>query len=275
MSASSSAPATTATAASAQGGFALLVLLGLVGVGSVGILLAVQSLVAPLAEVPARAERNMAVAEHAARFAFRSNGAFPTNLNGLAQAARLDPTADWRIDPWSPPLDLDYRRPTTGANVRSRGRDGRLNTSDDMQVLVPAESLVRVRQRGRLRLVRAVLVRSPFNFTATMGTDHATLRAALRDHAIARRAWLTADAATRVTLQATLTATAASVASLRSLHGCSPLPNRMVGTGGLMEQLGMPDSRCYDGFGRRLVRDSVLGVGANGYDRRRGTDDDM
>lgn len=259
-----------------QQGFALLALLALVGIGSVGLIFAVERFLPPLAGVPMRTENNLAVAERAARLAFRRNGAFPTDLTGLIAAADLDPNGAWRVDPWASPIDLNYRRQTTAANVRSRGRDARLGTADDVQATVPAESLVRARQRGRLRMLRAVLLRSPYSQAATMDeTTRDTMRVAMRDQAIARRSWLTADAGTRTVLQATLTATAATIASLRSIHACPPIPNRVVGAGGLMGQLGIPDTRAYDGLGRRLIRDVVLGTMSAGYDRRRGTNDDM
>lgn len=259
-----------------QRGFALLVLLGVVGFGSVGILLAVQSFLPPLADVPVRAERNLETVDRAARFAFRTGGAFPANLTALIAATHLDGNGDWRIDPWASPTDLDYRRVTAGANVRSRGRDKRLGTADDVAAVVLAEDLVRVRQRARLRLIRAVLSRSQYCSTPSMTpADHDAMRAAMRDQATSRRAWLTADAPTRVSLQATLTASAATIAALRSTHACPPIPNRVVGAGGLMGQLGMPDSRGVDGIGRRLLRDVTIGVVAAGFDRTGGTDDDM
>lgn len=259
-----------------QRGFALLVLMAIIGAGSLGILLAVQSATNPFAERPQRTERNLSVAERAARDAFRVSGAFPANVAALATAGHLDPNGTWRLDPWFAPNDLDYRNVTGGRRLRSRGPDRRLNTADDVSVVVAAEPLVRARQRGRLRLIRAVLLRSAYCLSGTMTpTDVATMRMAMHDHANARRAWLTADAATRTALQATLTASADTIATLRTTHGLSPLPNRVTGGSGLMSQIGMPDTRAIDGNRRALVADPVLGVLSRGYDRRRGTDDDM
>lgn len=257
-------------------GFALLVLLAVVGIGSVGIVVAMQRLVPSSSATAVDTERRFDTVARAARFAFRRSGAFPANLNSLAAAAGLDATDSWRTDPWLPPNDLNYRSAAAGLTLRGRGADRRLNTADDPRFVVATEDQMRARQRGRERMIRAVLLRSPYCFVATMSSsDRAAMRTAMRDHAIARRAWLTADAAARVALQATLTATAATVASLRSAYSRPNLPTRIVGAGGLMQQLGMPDSRANDGIGRRFVRHTPLGIVSQGADRTGGTDDDM
>jgi hypothetical protein len=259
-----------------QRGFALLVLLAIIGAGSFGLLLAVQATVGAFADRPLRTEQNLTTAGAAMRVAFRADGRFPTGLDALAGAAGLVVDGEWRRDPWFAPNDLDYRAVGTGRRVRSRGADRRLNTADDAAVVVAAEPLVRARQRGRLRLIRAVLLRSPYYLTGAMTSpDQATLRAALHDQANARRAWRTADAATRAALQATLTASAATVATLRLTYGLAALPTLATGGAGLMAQLGMPDGKAIDGNRRALVADPLLGVIALGYDRSRGTDDDM
>ncbi|MBL8750058.1 MAG: hypothetical protein JNK78_12915, partial [Planctomycetes bacterium] len=259
-----------------QRGFALLALLGLVGMFGIGALLVAQRLVPTSAQFADDAEDNVVTVERAARVAFRRNGAFPANLASLAAAAGLDSTARWRTDPWLPPTDLDWRRPSTGATVRSRGADRRLGTVDDVTATILAEDLVRARQRGRLRMLRAVLLRSQYFFAAGMGaTEIAAMRTAMHQNATARRSWVTADTTARVALQATLDDSAATIAGLRSAYSCPAIPTRIVGAGGLMTALGIPDSRAVDGIGRRLVRDVSLGVAATGYDRRRNTDDDM
>lgn len=254
----------------------MLAVLFLVGFGSLGVLIAAQAFLPATADVPERTERSLAVASDAARAAFRRNGAFPTNLDNLATAAGIDRRGAWRIDPWYSPNDVDYRRPSTGATVRSRGRDGRLATADDVQVAVFAEDLLRARQRGRLRILRAILLTSPYYHAATMSpADVAAMRAAMHAQTIARRAWLTANTTTRTVLQGTLTSSAATIASLRSTHGLPAIPTRVVGANGLMQRLGLPDSRATDGQNRTLLRDPTIGLIAAGYDRRRGTDDDM
>lgn len=261
---------------SGQRGFALLALLALVGMFGVGALLVAQRLVPTSAQFADDAEDNVVTVERAARVAFRRSGAFPANLGALATAAGLDSAARWRTDPWLPPNDLDWRRPSNGATVRSRGADRRLGTADDVAATILAEDLVRARQRGRLRVLRAVLLRSPYFFAAGMSpTETAAMRIAMQQNAIARRSWVTADAAARAVLRTTLDDTAATIASLRSAYACPALPTRVVGASGLMGALGIPDSRAVDGIGRRLVRDVSLGVVAVGYDRRRNTDDDM
>lgn len=259
-----------------QRGFALLVLLAILGAGSLGVLLAVQGLGHPFAERPQRTERNLEVVDRAMRVAFRGGGTFPASVDALAAAAGLDAGGTWRTDPWSPPNDFDYRNVSGGRRGLSLGPDGRRNTADDVATVVAAEPLVRARQRGRLRLIRAVLLRSGYRLAGTMTpTDLAAMRTAMRDHAVARRAWLTTDAATRATLATTLTATGATIEALRIAHGLPRLPNRLTGGSGLMAQLGMPDTKAVDGNRRNLRIDPVLGVRADGYDRRRNTDDDM
>ncbi|MBL9075974.1 MAG: hypothetical protein JNL08_00640 [Planctomycetes bacterium] len=252
-------------------GFALLVLLGIVGIGSVGILLAVQAIANVGADRVLRTERNLHTAAAAVRASFVANGAFAGSLTAAATAGGLDPTASWRRDPWFD-ADLQYRNVATGRRLRSRGPDLRLNTADDVDVVVAAEPIVRSRQRGRLRLIRAVLARSPYAFSASMSpTDAAAMLDALRDHAIALRRWRTADTAARVALQATLDASTATVTALRAAYGLPALP----GVTALLVALGIPDTRAYDGNGRRWLTDPVLGVRARGYDRQGGTDDDM
>jgi hypothetical protein len=269
-------PHTVGRPAAAQGGFALLVLLGLVGIGSVGVVLAVQAFVPAAAETPQRAERHLATAAAGARAALRAHGSLPPDLDGIAAAAGLDPDGAWRVDPWAAPQPIDVRAVASGLRLRSRGPDRRLGTADDMRVDVPAEPIVRARQRGRLRLQRALLLRSPFASAVSMtAADLDAMRAALRAYAIARRKWWTADTAQRVTLQATLSASAATIAALRTAHACLPLPGALCGAGGLLERLGLPDTCGVDGAGRPFVADPVLGLAAVGCDGVEGTDDDM
>ena len=256
-------------------GFALLALLAVIGFGSVGVLLAVQAVGGATADLPLRTEHNLHTAAAAVRRSFLDDGAFAGTLDEAAIAGGLDPRGSWRLDPWRG-IDLEYRNDASGRRLRSRGPDGRRNTADDATVVIAAEPIVRRRQRGRLRLLRAVLLRSPFCLAATMTpADHDSMRTALREHAIARRRWLGADAATRATLQVTLDASEAAVAALRATHALPLPPTQLTGAGGLLALLGVPDTRGVDGNGRMLLADPVLGVMARGYDRQGGTDDDM
>jgi len=106
-------------------------------------------------------------------------------------------------------------------------------------------------------------------------SDADQMRVAMRDYWIARRRYLTADAATRTQLQATMTAAAASVAALAAAHGLTALPSNMTGNGGLMQALGMPDSKATDGIGGTFIINATIGVVARGADATGGTDDDM
>ena len=102
-----------------------------------------------------------------------------------------------------------------------------------------------------------------------------TPSARVRDYAIARRQWLTADAATRATLTTRMSTAAATVSAIAGAHGCAPLPLAVTGAGGLMEGLGMPDGKAVDGLGAALLLDATVGVLARGSDATGGTDDDM
>lgn len=258
------------------GGFALLVLLALIGVGSLTIVLALPATAPVGGRQGVDAAANVAVAQAAARIAYRRNGAFPGSLDLAAAAAGLDASGAWRRDPWGRGADLQWGMVAAGLRVRSRGRDGSAGTADDDVFVVGTEAQLRLRQRARLRLLRAVLLRSPYRFAPTMTpTDVTAMRDAMRDYAIAKRRWLTADPATRVVLGATMTTAAATVAALRTANGLPALPNALVGAAGLTQQLGLDDTRVVDGSGARLLRDPVVGFLARGADRRGGTDDDM
>ncbi|HEB54621.1 MAG TPA: hypothetical protein ENI87_15335 [bacterium] len=259
-----------------EAGFALIVMLGIVGSASFGILLAVQALVPPTRDRQQRADQHLATTAEAARVAFRRNGAFSGNLDALAQDAGLDIDGAWRRDPFGSGRELAYRVGAAGAQVRSCGQDGVLDNSDDVVFDVPTETRLRVRQRLRLRLLRAVLARSEFRVGGAMtASDEVRMATAMREHAAARRQWLTADEPTRASLQSAMATTAATIDALVTAHGLPALPGSLTGAGGLMSRLGMQDSRARDGAGAALQRDDVLGWRAIGADRVEGSDDDM
>lgn len=263
-------------AAGAERGFALLVLLAVLGAGSVAILLAAQALVPTLADRTAIAQARLATAQDAVRTTYRRNGALPSDLDGLAAAAGLAVDGMWRVDPYGAAQDLDYAVTGGAVRIRSRGPDGRLGTADDLRIDVAEETPLRARQRARLRLLRAVLLRSPYRLAPTMtSADAAAMRAAMRDCAVARREWLTADAAARTALTTRMATAAATIANLATAHALPPLPPAVTGAGGLMNQLGMPDAKAVDGRGRPLAGEPSLGVVAVGADGTGGTDDDM
>ena len=263
-------------AGTGESGFALLVMLGLIGMGSVGILFCVQRFVPPLADVVMRTDDNLATVQSRARAAFCSNGAFPASLAALATATGLDANGTWRRDPHGFAQDLDYQIVATGLRVRSRGPDHNLGTADDITVDVATEPQLRARQRERLRLVRAVLLRSPYRYVATMtAADQATMRSAMHSYAIARRQWLTATVSERATLTTQMTAATAAIDALVTGYARPPLPAALTGAGGLMEQLAMPDLRAVDGVGNPWLGNPSVGVLAAGGDSTGGTDDDM
>jgi len=255
------------TGRAGEQGFLLILMLGVVAIGGIGILFAVQSFAPPLSDVVIRAEQNLAVVGSATRTAFRGNGAFPNQLNGLASVTSGLTSTPWRADPWGAAQDLDYAVLATGVRVRSRGVDRTLATADDTQVDVAAETLVRVRQRCKLRLIRAVVTRSQYRYAATMSAaEVASLRSSMRNYATARRQWLTASAATRVTLTTTMNTAADTLTALATAHACPAMPASVTGVGGLMQQLAMPDGKAVDGIAATLLGDASVGVLARGYD---------
>lgn len=269
-------PAHRPPAAGDEPGFALIVLLAVVGFGSVGLLLAVEACLPTLRERQALSAHNLETAEAAARIAYRRNGSFPSDLDGLSTAAGLDVDGMWRRDPFGHGEELDYVRAGADLLVTSRGADGQLGTADDSSYRISGEAQLRTRQRLRLRMLRAVLLRSPFRLAGSMSAgDEEQMRTAMRDYAVARRQWRTGDAATRLTLTATMASCAATVAGLTSVHVLPSLPVSLTGAGGLMNQLGMEEARAVDGAGVALLLDPVLGFVAAGADGIGGTDDDM
>ena len=263
-------------APSSDHGFALLGVLAIVAAGSLVLLAAVQRLVPPQANRSRLVDDRLSVCAEATEIAYRRTGAFPTSLTNVANAAGLDAAGTWRRDPNGFAVDFAYNRNNTRVQLRSRGLDRRLNTADDVVETIPAERPMRTRQRGRLRLLRALLLISPYRTSGTMTAgDRAAMHDAMRDHAIAMRRWLGADAATRAVLTTTMQNAATTISGLVTSKGCTALPTALRGAGGLMTAIGSTDTAAVDGRGAALVRHTTLGIAAAGNDRRRGTADDM
>ncbi len=259
-----------------DGGFALVVLLGIIGVASMTIVLAVQSFVPPFAGRTNTANSRLATVQSAALVGYQRNGAFPATLNALATAGGLEQQGWWRIDPYGDGQDLDYALVAGGARARSRGLDRLLGTGDDVTFQFASESPLRDRQRARLRLLRAMLLRSAYRFDVSMSAlDQTAMRSAMATTARVQRQWLTATAAERTALTTQWNAGVATIAGLRAAYTLPSLPAALTGAGGLMEQLGTLDSRAVDGAGAALRVDAVLGMAAVGADGAGATDDDM
>jgi hypothetical protein len=257
-------------------GFALLAVLSIIAAGSLVLLAAVQRLVPPLAGRARLVDDRLAVCQEAVEIAYRRDGSFPANLTALATPAGLDANGVWRRDPSGFAVDFAYNRNGTRVQLRSRGPDRRLNTADDVIETIPAERPLRTRQRGRLRLLRALLLVSPYRTSGSMTTaDLAAMRTAMRDHAIATRRWLGADAATRTSLATTLTANATTITNLLLANVVTALPTGLTGAGGLLTAIGATDAAGVDGRGMPFYLHPTLGIAAAGNDRTQGTDDDM
>jgi hypothetical protein len=257
-------------------GFALLVLLGVVATASLAIVLAVNRFVPVLAVRTRHAIEHLDRAQVALATGHRRSGAFPADLDAVAVAAGLDAAGAWRVDPYGEGRDLDYVTTAAGATLRSRGLDRNLGTADDIVSQLPLERQLRLGQRSRLRLLRALLTASPYRTMPTMSAGERTsLRAAMREQAICRRRWLGADAAARAALTMRLSTATATVTALCLAHGATALPVALTGAGGLITAIGALDLAAVDGAGRPLVADPVLGIVAVGGDGTGGTDDDM
>jgi hypothetical protein len=267
---------TLPTSRRAEGGFALLVMLGVLGMGSLSIVLAVQAFVAPAAERAVALDERLAIAQSAVRVGYRRQGAFPASLDAAATAGSLPLQDSWRLDPFGHAQDFGYVVTAAGVTLRSRGDDTVLNTADDVTFGVPAEAQLRARQRGRLRILRAQLLRSQYRDSTEMNASaRAQMRTAMRTVAVNTRRWLTATAAERTVLGTQTNAAGATIASMAITWGLPPLPPSLTGAGGLMQMLGTADSRAVDGAGNALRTDANLGMAARGADLAGGTDDDM
>lgn len=251
-------------------------LLGIVGIGSLSIVLAVQSFVAPAAGRVAAVDERLAIVQDAVRVGYRRQGAFPASLDATAAAGSLPAQDAWRLDPFGHAQDFGFSVAATGVTLRSRGDDATLNTADDVTFAVLAETQLRARQRGRLRILRAQLLRSQYRDAVTMNASaRAQMRTAMRTVAVNTRRWLTATAAERTVLGTQTNAAGATIASMAITWGLPPLPPSLTGAGGLMQMLGTADSRAVDGAGNALRTDANLGMAARGADLAGGTDDDM
>ena len=257
-------------------GFALLVLLAVIGAASMAIVMAATVMLPPLAGRAVTTTDRVETAVLAARLGYLRNGAFPANLTAAATASGLDPLGAWRNDPYGTVQDVGYGMLGTSLRVRSRGTDRAFGTADDITYLLPTERHLRLRQRGRLRVLRALFAVSPYRTAGTMSAaEQARMRSAMRDFAIAQRRWLGADATTLPTLAAQLVTAGTTITDLVALHSLPSLPVALTGTGGLASVLGVADTACVDGAARPLVLHATLGIAAVGNDRVGGTNDDM
>lgn len=261
---------------SGSSGFALLVLLMLMATASVAAISLAQRALPPLALQRTDADDHLTTARLGLGHAYRRQGAFPTSLDSLAGTAGLPVAGRWRIDPYGHAADLDYTRPAGNGQLRSRGPDRQLGTADDVVLTAAAEVPLRARQRGRLRLLRALLFRSQYRTNGTMNAAQtAAMAQAMNQLAAARRAWLTTPAADRPALALAIASATTTIGDLCRVHGCTQLPVALTGASGLLTAIGSSDAMAIDGRGRQLLLDPGLGILAAGNDMQRGTDDDM
>lgn len=259
-----------------EGGFALLVLLVLVGAFGAVMAVAVNRLAPADSGAQERTIERLELVRARALHAWFATGAFPGGLDQLAAAAGLPADGAWRADPLAPGEELDYRVVQRDLRVRSRGPDRRLGTADDVVVLQPAQESGRARSRNRLRLLRAALLASPYRRSQAMtAAQHGAVRADARSIAVLRRRLVHADATARPAMQQAIADAAARIAATCAAAGCPTLPSRLTGGAGLLAGLGLPDGLGVDGFGRAMDVDAAIGFLSRGADGRRGTDDDF
>lgn len=245
--------------------------MALVGASSVGLLLVVGRFVPTLADRPQVALANLDTARRSVSEQFLRDGSFPASLAAV-QAGAGAIGDSWANDPYGAGSQLRYVTTPGGVTITSRGVDQRLGSADDVVSDIAAEPLLRVRQRLRLRMVRAVYV-AELAAAITPSLPNA-VQDAVRGFALAQRQWRTASNAERVALQATMD-TCTTALGLLLATASYVVPTAVTGAGGFMSRLGLSDSRAVDGVGRSYALHPVLGVIAVGYDGVGGTDDDM
>jgi hypothetical protein len=263
---------------STPGGFALVVLLIMVAAAGAAAAGYIASRARP--EHPGKiraATAAVTLVADAAEESYMRSGAFPATLAAALQVAGRT-LARAGVDPFTS-SSLDYRM--VGLNpcrvvVRSTGPDRQLGTGDDIQKTVNEQVVGRARTYPRLRILRALYFRSPLYASGLSAAAKTSLLGARRTYTRAQRELLYHnDAAHRAllsTAKADLTNLVDSVVAL--LLG-GPTISSITGPGGLLEQLGLPDSLGTDGFGNTLFYASTVGFMCAGGDRLAGNDDDF
>ncbi len=259
-----------------EGGYVLVVVVMVVGLATVmGGGLFAERIVPRLAERTLRAERTVASLTLAAHEYHRRHGAFPTDVAALRTSGTANSLDLMTGDPFGQGADVGYSVAAGAVSITSRGEDGQLATSDDLGHVLPAQNAGRPGTRNRLRLLRAAFFMSPYMNDAAMSpTARALLRTALRDASITRRRLTHAAVADLPALQAQIAAAESAITSLLGFYGTPSTPSLATGPGGLLEQLGMPDTLGQDGFGNTLST-AVVGFASSGSDGVPGNGDDL
>ena len=136
-----------------ESGFALLVLMGLIGVGSVGMLIAVKNMMPDRRERAKDAYESLELTAKAARYAYRRGGTFADSLDNLASQTGLPVDGRWSRDAHDLGQPIRYRVVDQVLQVGSRGPDKEWGTADDVKLSVAMETQRRVKQRLRLRVL--------------------------------------------------------------------------------------------------------------------------
>ncbi len=276
---SNTAPVNTAqafTAARRQRGAILLMLLSLIGAGflvTAGIL---SSEVMPRDERLAMATERVDALSRAATEAYRATGAWPADLPSLVAAGTAPSHHLLSADPCRAGFDIGYTiTPGVGVSLRSAGADGRAGNADDILGSAAVQSPGRAPTRNRLSLLRSAFLLSGYMDDPAMTPgERAAMRDAVRDWSLARRAYVFADSAGQATLQSQMNAAETTITNLRTTYALPAIPSNATGAGGLLQNLGLPDSLGADGFGTTFET-GLTGFVSRGADGVAGTDDDQ
>lgn len=266
--------------AASQRGFALLALLASLGALTLMVVFAVASLQPHGNSENVLLEARLAALQAASLAQFRQTGQVPV---ALPDATWIDPafagTAVQR-DPYGQGGELQVQSLPQGMLIRSSGPDRQAGNADDVTALVSLEAGQRQRQRGRLRLLRALTA-----VQLQAAVDQAALAAlvpppeprvapAMRELARLRREDWSGSLPERLVRAARMTELEVVLLAHQAYAGWLQ-PVAVTGTGGLMQRLGLADEIAIDGLGRALRLHTTLGVVAIGNDGLQGTSDDM
>lgn len=212
----------------------------------------------------------------AAAEARRSSGAWPADLPSLVAAAPVSSLDLATADPTRPGFDVTYAVTAgVGVTVSAAGPDGVAGNGDDLAASASESVIARAPTRNRLALLRTAFLLSGYMDDPGMTpAERASLRDAVRDWSLARRAYLYADASGRAALQSQMDAAESTITSLRTSYGLPPIPPNATGPGGLLSGIGLPDSLGVDAFGNTFDT-GLAGFVSRGADGSAGTPDDL
>ncbi len=246
-----------------------------------------------------QAESRVQQLHQASQGAYLGGTGLPTNINQLGASLLADGRGDWAQDPFATgvtvlmqttsipgpdaiqPLPLSAGSGGATGQISnlsfiSIGRDQLPNTVDDITVSGNEQIVGRISSRNRLRVLRAAFLRSSFMDAPTMtATDRSSLRIEMRRLVQAQRKLLTAGLADRAAILVDRDAAASNIHLIRANHPLLlAIPSSATGTGGLLQAMGLPDSKAMDGF-QQDFQTALTGFKSIGADATGDTADDF